>query len=170
MDIVENPVYEVFMDHVDQILDRGSFFSSMTPDNREKLKRGLRAAYTRHDYDLVVSLPGAKSDFPLTPRQQRALKNFGMKPEDVIVLLMNGTTASGHCCTTIGNTLRMIAYALFDAFTAGILEPWSNDQNMIRVMCAGDDCIRFVRPDLVQNLSAVVRGHAASGSRELDNG
>lgn len=41
---------------------------------------------------------------------------------------------------------------------------------MIRVMCAGDDCIRFVRPDLVQNLSAVIRQNAAAGSRELDQG
>jgi hypothetical protein len=121
----------------------------MTPENREKLKRGLRAAYTRHDYDLVINLPGVKSDFELTPRQFKAVKRFGMNEDDVIVLLMNGTTPSGHCCTTIGNTLRMIAYALFDAWMSGINEPWSEQQYMIRVMCAGDDCIRFVRPDLV---------------------
>lgn len=68
MDVVENPIYEAFMDHVDKILDRGSFFQSMTPENREKLKRGLRAAYTRHDYDLFINLPGVKSGFELTPR------------------------------------------------------------------------------------------------------
>lgn len=64
----------------------------------------------------------------------------------------------------------MIAYALFDAWSAGIVSPWTPDQTDVRILCAGDDCLRLTRPELTNHFVQVIKGHAANGSRELDNG
>lgn len=122
---VEDPIWDVFMDFVERLFNEGSFFQAMDTTVKTTYLRSLRNAYKRHVFDLVIPAPGLKSTFPLTPGQASTLAAAKVDPDDACILTVHGTTPSGHCGTTINNTLRMLAYALFDAHSAGCPRPWS---------------------------------------------
>lgn len=65
---VENPIYELFMDHVEKIFNDGPFFKAMAPEDKRRYLDNLRQAYLRHDYDLVVDAPGIDTGHRLTAR------------------------------------------------------------------------------------------------------
>lgn len=69
--------------------------------------------------------------------------------------VIKGTTFSGHPTkTTLGNTIRSLAYAYYYCLKAGITRPW--DSEFVDVMAAGDDVVIFVHPDWVERISSSV--------------
>lgn len=127
MAIVEDPILNVFCDHLDWVIDNAKIFDVMKDDAKIALKTNLRKAYMRHSYEIIYPAPGARIDHgKLSKAQQRVLVHSGVDIEDVMILTVNGTTASGHPMTTFGNTMRQHSYALFDLHCAGISKPWGS--------------------------------------------
>jgi hypothetical protein len=62
-----------------------------------------------------------------------------------IAIELKGTTISGLSTrTTLGNTLRSLAYMYFYIEESGIENPWLNED--IFVIASGDDVVCFCHP------------------------
>lgn len=91
------------------------------------------------------------SDFPrMDPKYKKDLHQWKTKRTkndgNWFVLPLVGTTFSGHPTrTTLGNTLRSIAYSYYYMERAGILNPWNDEK--VHVIASGDDVVFWVGPD-----------------------
>jgi hypothetical protein len=83
---------------------------------------------------------------------------------------MEGTTFSGLSTrTTMGNTLRSLAYTWYYAEDAGIPHPWDNDKMF--VMASGDDVVLFCDPSIRDQLqTSIMRLTARSKDEQNPTG
>jgi hypothetical protein len=113
---------------------------------------------------MYVTLPGI-DDEPWTDHElaeyQRETCDYTPRPWEYIARLeIEGTTFSGLSTrTTLGNTLRSIAYVYYYAQLAGIEEPWKS--NEIAVIASGDDTVAWVHPKWANALEQSIIQHTA---------
>jgi hypothetical protein len=83
---------------------------------------------------------------------------------------MDGTTFSGLSTrTTMGNTLRSLAYTWYYAEQAGVAHPWASDQMF--VMASGDDVVLFCDPAIKDALvNSVMRLTARTKDEQTPTG
>lgn len=62
MEIVEDPIFNVLMDHADWVLKNAQAFRLMEQADIETLSSNIRKAYLRHNYEVIYPAPGAQID------------------------------------------------------------------------------------------------------------
>lgn len=67
-EIVCSPIEEAFMDAVEDMIMNGRFYTHMDEGLKRKLAKGLREAYLRRDFELIIPAPGIDLSYPLTQR------------------------------------------------------------------------------------------------------
>lgn len=118
---------------------------------------------------LYLHLPGVDDD----QWSEKELADYRRKTGDkdsepwtyTARLEIEGTTFSGLSTrTTLGNTLRSIAYIFYYAVCAGIGDPWKSGS--MSVIASGDDTVAWIRPELADDLVESILEHTARSGEE----
>lgn len=119
---------------------------------------------------MYVSIPGIDDD-EWTDEElaeyRRETADWQPRPwENKMRLEIEGTTFSGHSTrTTLGNTLRSIAYMFYYATLAGIDEPWNS--NELAIVASGDDTVAWIVPQRAKALQASILANTHRKSEEI---
>jgi hypothetical protein len=155
MKSVDNRFFEMMAPFVRKVVEHNwnsfNLPPLVTPD---VITRNLMKSLTSTSNIVFIKAPGV--DSPAWP--DRVRKKFfrnvddsklwrnGKPEKDWIYLNLEGTTFSGHSTrTTLGNTLRSLAYAWFYQSLAGIPDPKNSD--LVFTTASGDDVVMYVHPD-----------------------
>lgn len=155
MKSVDNRFFEMMRPFIKRVIEHNWNSFDLPPlVTPEAITTNLMKSLTSTSNTVFIKAPGVFSPRWPDSIKKRFMRHVddaklwrhGNPEDDWIYLDLEGTTFSGHSTrTTLGNTLRSLAYAWYYQSLAGIPDP--KNSNLVFTTASGDDVVMYVHPD-----------------------
>jgi len=166
MAIIDDQFWRMARPIVVQILKQSyDRFKRKPNKDLDDIVKQLYSALLEGENTVFIHLPGVNAPAWPDDVKRQFIRDKHCHPKadkehperDYIYVRLNGTTFSGHSTkTTLGNTLRSLAYAWGYIMEAGVSDtPWNSTE--VFVIASGDDVVIWCKPIHAEIIRATIR-------------